>query len=424
MDAPSLRLTPFKLRSELRYPFEFLWLIGLVFFLPLFEAPKNLCWLGYVLTWLYNRFRAREWGGPWDRWDGLIALWIASGYLVAAFAGIHHDEWWEANDLLRYGSVLWLLRRSRYDERALLWILGTVITGTLITLLWGYWRVYVAKTNGTLGLNSVGHVNHSAIYMGIVFGAALSLLLAYWGRIRITGRVTLGLAVTALIVSVFVTESRAAVGAAVLFPLVLIVVLGVRRRIDALKSALIALLGIAIVLAALPGVLDKTIDRTERGIAFSFRDKIWANAVVEWRRFPLLGVGMGNFGRVSLEQLQEWNTTQNWSVRASVEGMNSHAHSLYMNALAERGLVGLGVLIAVLLAWGGTLLRGVPRGPDPPLDWALFGAALAGWLITVVVGFFNTTLHHEHGIVSVLLFGLWLSHRAARVQPDRTPPQL
>ena len=58
-----------KFKSELRYPAEFSWLIGLVFFLPLFEAPKNLCWLGYVLTWLCNRFRARDWGGPWDKWD-------------------------------------------------------------------------------------------------------------------------------------------------------------------------------------------------------------------------------------------------------------------------------------------------------------------------------------------------------------------
>jgi len=35
-----------KIRSGLRYPAEFFWLIALVFFLPLFEAPKNLCWLG------------------------------------------------------------------------------------------------------------------------------------------------------------------------------------------------------------------------------------------------------------------------------------------------------------------------------------------------------------------------------------------
>src|SRR5258705_10054736 len=86
---------------ELPYPAEFFWLLGLVFFLPLFEAPKNICLAAYLLTWLYNRARARDWGGPWDRWDGLIGVWIVSAYVVAAFAGVHHEEWKEANDVLR-----------------------------------------------------------------------------------------------------------------------------------------------------------------------------------------------------------------------------------------------------------------------------------------------------------------------------------
>src|SRR5258708_25707900 len=56
-------------RTELQYPVEFFWLLGLVFFLPLFEAPKNLCWLGYALKWLYNRIPARERGPTCHRCD-------------------------------------------------------------------------------------------------------------------------------------------------------------------------------------------------------------------------------------------------------------------------------------------------------------------------------------------------------------------
>jgi len=409
-----------KLKPELRYPAEFGWLLALVFFLPLFEAPKNLSWLGYVITWAYNRARDRNWGGPWDRWDNLLALWIASGYLVAAFAGIRHDEWSGANDMLRYGSLLWFLKRSRYSESALLWVLGTVIASTLVALFWGYWKLYVAKTSADLGLNSVGHVNHSAIYMAIVLGVALGLTTAYWKRIGTACRAMLGVAVAALLVSVFVTGSRAAAGAAVLFVLVFIAALGVRRRIDTSRNTLLAMLGIAVVLAVFPSVLDKTIDRTERGLVFSFRDKIWTNGLVEWRQFPLFGVGMGNFGHVTLEQLHDWSKSQNWDIRPSGEGINSHGHSLYLTALAERGLIGFGILIAVLLTWGRTLQRGVPGALDPPLDWALFGSALAAWLITVLVGIVNTTLHHEHGILAALLLGLWLARREA---PERVPLQ-
>lgn len=407
---------------ELRYPVEFLWLLALAFFLPLYEAPKNICWLAYVLTWIYNRARAREWGGPWDRWDGLIGVWILSAYLVAAFAGVHHDEWREANDVVRYASILWTLKRSRYEERAAQCILFVVVAATLLTLAWGYWRLYGLKTDGTLVLNSVGHVNHSAVYMGIVFGVALSAALAYWQRLGPTGRAALGAAVAVLLVSVFVTDSRAAVGAAVLFVFVLVAALGLRRRINVLRGLLIAALGVGAVLTVLPGVLDKTVDRTERGLTFAYRDKIWANALVEWRRFPLFGVGMGNFGRVPLDQLKEWSSSQDWPFSATADGVNSHAHSLYFTTLAERGVVGLGVLLAVLAAWGVAILRGIPRSQDPPIDWALFGSALAGWIMTVVVGLLNTTLHHEHGILAVLVLGLWLSHRSAAggQRQDRT----
>ncbi|MGC2520364.1 MAG: O-antigen ligase family protein [Burkholderiales bacterium] len=407
-------------RPDLRYPIEFAWLLAFVFFLPLVEVPKNLCWLAYVLAWLSNRARDRDWGGRWDRWDALIALWIVSGYVVAAFAGIHRDEWGGANDILRYGSVLWLVKRSRYDERALLWILGTIVASTLITLAWGYWRLYVTKVYTQLQLNSVGHVNHSAIYMAIVFGLALSFALAYWGRMGVAARVAAGLAAAVLIVSVFVTQSRAAALAAVLFVIVLAVILGVRRRRWAVASLAGVLAGMAVMLALNPAVLQKNVERIEENNVLAFRDKIWKNGLVEWRRFPLFGVGMGNFGHVSLEQLQDWNKTQDWPIRPSAEGMNSHGHSIYVTALAERGLVGFGVLMAVLIAWVAALVGAIPRPRDPPLDWTLFGAALAGWFVTVVVGFVNTTLHHEHAILSVLLLGLWLGHRAATVSPGGT----
>jgi O-antigen ligase len=176
-------------------------------------------------------------------------------------------------------------------------------------------------------------------------------------------------------------------------------------------------------LASLPGVLDKTVDKTAEGIPLSYRDKIWSNALVEWRQFPVFGVGMGNFGGVSLEQLQQWNKSQNWTIRATAEGAYPHAHSLYFTALAERGLAGLAVLLAVLVAWGVALGRGIPQARDPALDWALFGAALAAWLTTVIVGSVNTTLHHEHGILGALLLGIWLSHGAPRGRPDRVQHQ-
>jgi len=408
-----------KSKLELREPIEFAWLLGLAFFLPLFEAPKNLCWLGYVSTWLYNRIRGRDWGGRWDGWDSLIVVWIASGYIVAAFAGVHHDEWSAANDILRYGSVLWLVKRSRYNERARLAVLSVLVASTLIALAWGYWTLYVSKTDVYLSLNSVGNVNHSAIYLAIVFGVALSLGLAYWSQLAVAGRMMIGLTTLALGISVFFTDSRAAALAAVLFALVFTLVFFARQGKRISTSVVAVGFAATVMLALNPGILEKTADQSAQGLVLSKRDKIWKNGLVEWRRFPLFGVGMGNFGRVTLVELQDWNKTQNWTIRPSAEGLYPHGHSLYVTALAERGAFGTAILLAVLLCWAGTLAQAIPRSQDPSVEWALFGAALAGWLITVVAGVVNTTLHHEHAILSVLLLALWLNHRAAPASPGQ-----
>lgn len=411
-------------KLELREPIEFAWLLGLAFFLPLFEAPKNICWLGYVLTWLYNRVRGRDWGGRWNGWDSLIALWIASGYIVAAFAGIHHDEWSGANDILRYGSVLWLVKRSRYNERAQLAVLGVLVVSALIGLAWGYWTLYVSRTDIYLALNSVGHVNHSAIYLAIVFGIGLSLALAYWSRMAMAGRMMMGLTTLVLGFSIFSTASRAAIVSAVLFALVFTSVYFVRHGKRIWTSVVAVAFAATVMLVLNPGIFEKTAYQSARGLELAYRDKIWKNGLVEWRRFPLFGVGMGNFGRVTLIELQDWNRTQNWTIRPSAEGLNVHGHSLYVTTLAERGAFGTAILLAVLLCWANTLARSIPRSQDSPGEWTLFGAALSGWFITVVAGVVNTTLHHEHGILSVLLLALWLNQRAASASPEQVESRL
>ena len=128
--------------KAVRYPVETVLLLALAVFLPLFEAPKNLLCVAYLATWLVNRARARDYGGRWDHWDTLLALWIASGFVVAAFAGLHKSEWRGANDLMRYASLAWLVKRGGYSRRELVWLLGALVASTVIGLGYGYYRLW------------------------------------------------------------------------------------------------------------------------------------------------------------------------------------------------------------------------------------------------------------------------------------------
>ena len=65
--------------------------------------------------------------------------------------------------------------------------------------------------------------------------------------------------------------------------------------------------------------------------------------------------------------------------------------------------------IALLLSF----IRQRPKAAEDDETWLVWGSAVGAWIVTCGVGLVNTTLHHEHGILAGLLFGLWLS-RARR----------
>src|SRR3972149_9023107 len=113
--------------KKVRFPVETGLLIAFCVFLPLFEAPKNVAWLGYVGAWLLNRTRARDFGGRWNLWDTLFAFWIASGYLVAAFSGLKGSELGGAHELARYALLGWMVKRGGYSGREIRWGIGALV---------------------------------------------------------------------------------------------------------------------------------------------------------------------------------------------------------------------------------------------------------------------------------------------------------
>lgn len=402
----------------LRFPVEAAALAALAFFLPLWEAPKNLAWLAFVLVWLVNRVRARDFGGRWDLWDTLILAWIASGYFAAAFAGLHRSEWGGANDLLRYGLVLWLIKRSGYGQSEFRLVMGTLLVSALAALPQAYSRLFVTHSREWLEINSVGQVNHTAIYLAIVLGTGLSAVMAFWRNWLRTGRFLGLLAVSLIAVSVVITASRGAVGIAVILVLVLAAAWRSRIRSALPLTLLICVLASGFAWVAKIEVVRKQEAQVEMNNVLSDRDRIWNNAIAAWDRFPLFGVGMSNFSLITVERVREWRAEAGKPFDETRYYRNgSHGHSLLFNTLAERGVVGLAALVAVLAAWMVSLVRHRPRAQDEDLKWALWGGALSAWLVSVGAGIVNTSLHHEHAILSVTLLAMWLAYVRGRSRP-------
>jgi|SRR5882672_388270 len=384
-------------------------LVALAFVLPLFEAPKNILWVALLAVWVVNRWRAQAFGGRWDHWDTLIAAWIASGFVVAAFAGIRDDEWRAAADIVRYGSVLWMLKRSRYPDSTWSALIAAIVSGTVVALAWSYYDTVSANEYRALNLNSVGHVNHSSNYLAIVFGVTLMAARARWPGSSMLRHAAYSALLALLVASLFWMQSRATVGAAFFTAFVLLSVYAVRRRQNLGPVALAAVVAAGAVLVLSPQVVRKNTMFMEKSYWLNGRDQIWRVGVSAWREFPAFGVGMGNFGRIDTRRLESWSEKRGEAFDPQAFLTGPHGHSLFVNSLAERGLFGLGVLLAVLAAWAVALVRRLPDAHAPPLVWIYWGGAAGAWMITIGAGVLNTTLHHEQALLSVLLLGGWLS---------------
>jgi len=386
---------------------EGFFLLMVALFLPAFEAPKNIALVFYLGFWTINRYRCTDWGGRWSGFDSWTLAMIASAYVAAAWgAFVPAKGLAAANDVLTYGLLFMAVRRADYGPALIYRVLAVVVMATLATLAWGYWGLWGTHERQTLGLHSVGHVNHSAIYMAIVFTVALVVAWVLRGRARVWA----GLAACLLWASLYITQARGAIIPVLAFLLLWFVVRFPQPR-DWVKPLLALLLLLGLTLLANPGLLEKTRGNLGAGQMGSYRPALAKVSLIAAREFPLFGVGVTNFGKITPELAAAWQDKNGHWFAADQLFFASHAHGLYTNTLAERGALGvlpvLGLLILIVM----TLVAQRPQVTAAPLAWVLWGGALGATTITVVGGLFNTTLHHEHALLSLLLVGLWLSAR-------------
>jgi O-antigen ligase len=124
---------------------------------------------------------------------------------------------------------------------------------------------------------------------------------------------------------------------------------------------------------------------------------------------PFAGVGMGNFNEISDRHVLGWLARDGRPLELRAYLANSHAHSLYVNTLVERGLVGSLPVALLIVAWAVLLARTRPGESEDETAFMVWGASFSGWFVTVAAGLINTTLHHEHGLLAAILLGMHLA---------------
>ena len=94
---------------------ELIFLLGVVVFLPSFEAPKTYCLLLFIAVIIYRQIRAKRFNDV-SFGDYLLISWMLVGFLVALFSPFDHNEWGGAITAMLLPLLLLCLRRCAFSD--------------------------------------------------------------------------------------------------------------------------------------------------------------------------------------------------------------------------------------------------------------------------------------------------------------------
>jgi O-antigen ligase len=405
------------------YSLDLFMLSLLILSLPSLEGPKHIFLVGYLITRTCIEIAEINLKKViLSYWDYIFILIILTALLSTIYAGMpklmgkgNLEEWKGYRVLLTAILTGWFLSRSNYTIGQYNGLFKLIIIGAIPPLLWGLYQYLVIHTKSSLELHSVGHVNHSAIYLVMIFGATLGYFLTKFNNTKknsaasISCQILLAIFSLLFFLSIIIGQSRGAFIFAILLGLLILFLIPKTKKIKII--GLITLIGILSLTYFLKvGIVEKQINYQKNNNVLSYRDRVW-NVSIEASRFsPLLGIGMSNWHFITLDHLKNSVESRHGKFNPDDYGFPGHSHNLYLTALVERGLIGLLITLIFMGAWIGSLIKTYRQALKSNISSNLWVGSFSAWVATFGIGTVNTTFHHEHAILACLFFGLYLSY--------------
>lgn len=328
--------------------------------------------IGWLATVAYGRSAKR---GLLDEQPVVVGLLVA--FLVwAALSSVWAlapSTTFDAVSRYALNAVLFLIAASVLrTRRDVAWVVAAFIAGAAISAAYG---IAVPPMTGGTGLGRVGGTVGDPNEFAAVLVAGLPLAVALaagrdWSpALRAIGVTAAGLCVTGIVLSL----SRGGLLALITVLLAALALAGRWRGKLLLILPLVLLAGVGYFLAT-PAALQR-VTSSNGGTG---RTDVWR---VGWRIVearPVLGVGAGNFQEASIHYLLRPGLLERSDLIASTDKV---AHNTYLTVLAELGLVGalmFVALIAVALACGVRAVGLFARQRDDSMEMLT-----RGWLIAM-----------------------------------------
>ena len=385
---------------------ELFFLSLFLLFLPALEAPKNLFLSLYVCFALFRLLNSKLENK--NLWDLVFLSLILSAFLSALFAGIPNaSEWKGLRGVALWVLFGWIISRNNYNNKEKIYLFIFALAASLPAILWGLIEVFL-RHKEHFQLHSVGHFNHSAIYLCMLFGGCLGLIITYLKKFTYLKYLLFSFLTINSIALVY-SYSRGG-----LYLVTFILFAFLCFNLDLKVKLITFLIFLSVVITSLfifqAPILEKQQDAFKPNTYLSGREKIWNGAIVAFKIFPLYGVGNGNWNKINIEDIK-LSVEKRGHIFNSKDYLFSlgHAHNIYFANLVERGFFGLFTFLNFMLLWLITLFKSF-RTTDKKTNRILFTfGSLSAWLSIFVIGLVNTTFHHENALLALFFLGLHLS---------------
>jgi putative inorganic carbon (HCO3(-)) transporter len=290
----------------------------------------------------------------------------------------------------RMRKVLWTLLISTLATSVFA-VLQQLIGG--YTSLWLYLNPQDEYPEPWAGRSTsfLSHPNTLACYLNLVLPFALACCLLARGKWKKLGWWTLGLGILALL-------SSQSVGGLVAFASILVLAIftfaGSRKQKGTLLAGLVAAVS---VLYLLKSILNPVHTSEMVGFDAFSRLLLWGIAWNSFIHSPVVGVGWGGFSGLYGSELTSFSA---W-MPAGV----SEVHNIYLQLLAETGLVGATAFFwLVVHSWRQARIQ-LRRASDS-IDSALAFGVLGGLLSVLVHGFVDVPFRPQPGTLFWVLLAL------------------
>lgn len=271
-------------------------------------------------------------------WAALSAIWAtSSGEAIGAVTR------YAPNAMLFL--VVYAAVRTR--EQAM-WLVGALLIGALVSAAYGLAVPVEAGAEERLS-GAFGNANETAAALAV--GVALAGGLAFALRDRPWLRLGAIIGVPLSMIALFMTVSRGGIVALVAVLVAAVLIAGQRRK-AAIAAVVLAAVTAVVYFGAVAG--PEAREHLLKSNGGTGRSDIWK---VGWRMVeanPVLGVGAGNFASSSVHYLLEPGTIMRPDF---IVDNPKVAHNTYLEVLAELGVVGLVLFLALIGSALATMLK-------------------------------------------------------------------